>query len=275
VSWFTDRHLFALAVAVYGLSMVYSVFLWRGGFRQANRVNYFLLLLAGGLHTTAMVQRGFRLNHCPVSNLYEATTFLAWTIVAVYVVVGLWSRLRFLGAFASPVLFGIGVFALMPGLDPARGAWPQRPEVWTSLHAAVISLAYGAFGLSSVAALMYLTQEHNLKFHKLQAIFSLLPPIQRLEAVVGRLLLGGFILLTLGLGIGSYRLGLLSHPEAYRGDPKIVWSLVVWLLYLGLVVMRWKFAQGGRRFALGAIGTFVFVLLTFWGVNLLSPLHNP
>jgi hypothetical protein len=48
----------------------------------------------------------------------------------------------------------------------------------------------------------------------------------------------------------------------------------VWFLYLSLVVMRWKFAQGGRRFALGAIGTFVFVLLTFWGVNLLSPIHN-
>jgi len=26
---------------------------------------------------------------------------------------------------------------------------------------------------------------------------------------------------------------------------------------------------------LGAIGSFVFVLLTFWGSNLLSPLHNP
>jgi len=50
---------------------------------------------------------------------------------------------------------------------------------------------------------------------------------------------------------------------------------VVWLLYLGLIIMRWKFAQSGRRFALGAIGTFVFVLLTFWGSNLLSPIHNP
>jgi ABC-type uncharacterized transport system permease subunit len=138
-----------------------------------------------------------------------------------------------------------------------------------------MSLAYGAFGLSSVAALMYLTQEHNLKFHKLQAIFSLLPPIQRLEAVVGRLLLGGFILLTIGLGIGAYDLVRLNDSQAYRGDPKIVWSGVVWLLYLGLVIMRWKFAQGGRRFALGAIGSFAFVLLTFWGSNLLSPLHNP
>ena len=49
---------------------------------------------------------------------------------------------------------------------------------------------------------------------------------------------------------------------------------MVWLLYLGLVVMRWRFAQGGRRFAFSAIGSFVFVLLTFWGTNVLSPLHN-
>ena len=117
MAWFTDRHFFLLAVIVYGLSMIYSVFLWRNGFRRDDHVNYLLLLLAFGLHTTAMLLRGFRLNHCPVSNLYEATLFVMWTIVAAYLLVGLWSRLRFLGAFASPVLFAIGVFALMPNLD--------------------------------------------------------------------------------------------------------------------------------------------------------------
>jgi len=257
--------------------MVYSVLLWRKGFRQDNRVNYWLLLVAFGLHTTSMVQRGYRLNHCPVSNLYEATGFVCWTIVTAYLVVGFWSRLRFLGAFASPVLFAIGVFALMPGLDPRAGvSEAPAPDVWTSLHAALMSLSYGAFGLSSVAGLMYLTQEHNLKFRKLQAVISLLPPIQRLEAAVGRLLLAGFVLLTVGLALGAYDLALTEHPHARPGgDLKIIWSGAVWALYLGLVVMRWKFAQGGRRFALGAIGSFVFVLLTFWGSNLLSPIHHP
>jgi len=275
VVWLSDKHFFMLAVMVYGLSMIYSVFLWRKGFRRDDYANYGLLLAAFGLHTTAMVLRGYRLNHCPVTNLYEATTFAMWTIVAVYLGVGLWPRLRFLGAFASPILFGMGVFALMPNLDAAHAARPDSPVAWTSVHAALMALAYGAFGLSSIAALMYLTQEHNLKLHKLQAIFSLLPPIQRLEAVVGRLLVSGFILLTVGLAIGAFALGHLSDPQAYRGDPKIVWSALVWLIYLGLIIMRWRFAQGGRRFALGAVGSFAFVLLTFWGTNVLSPLHNP
>jgi ABC-type uncharacterized transport system permease subunit len=278
VEWFTgneaDRHYFLLAVAIYGLSTVYSVFLWRKGFRQDNRVNYLLLLVAFGLHTTAMGVRGFRLGRCPVTNLYEATTFVAWTIVAVYLVVGLWSRLRFLGAFASPILFSVGVFALMPALDPLHNPRPEASNVWISLHAALLSLAYGAFGLSSAAALMYLSQERNLKFHKLKAIFSLLPPIQRLELVVSRLLLCGFILLTAGLAVGALDLTRLNNPHAFHSDPKIIWSALVWALYLGLLIMRWKYAQGGRRFALGTIGSFVFVLLTFWGVSLLSPLHN-
>jgi HemX protein len=275
VDWFTDRHVFLLAVLLYGLSMVYSVFLWRKGFQKDNHVNYFLLLAGFGFHTAAMLLRGFRLNQCPITDLYEATIFVMWTIVALYLLIGLWSRLRFLGAFASPVLFCMGVFALMPGLDLVHGVRPDVPEPLTSFHAAFMALAYGAFGLGFIAAMMYVIQERNLKFHKLQAVFSLMPPIQRLEAAVGRLLVIGFVLLTIGLVIGAFGLMQVKHPQVYRGDPKIVWSVLVWLIYLGLIVMRWKFAQGGRRFALGAIGIFIFVLLTFWGSNLLSPLHNP
>ena len=64
----------------YGLSMIYSVFAWRKGFREDNRNNYFLLLAAFVFHTTAMAKRGFSLERCPVNNLYEATLFIAWTI---------------------------------------------------------------------------------------------------------------------------------------------------------------------------------------------------
>jgi ABC-type uncharacterized transport system permease subunit len=276
--WFTnrdlnlDRHFFMLAVFAYGISMIYSVFLWRKGFRQDNRINYFLLLGAFALHTTAMVLRGFDLKHCPVNNLYEATTFITWTIVATYLALGIWSRLRFLGAFASPVLFAIGVFALMPSLDPKHGPTPQFTGADTSLHASLVLLAYGAFGLAAVAGGMFLTQEHNLKFNKLRAVLSLLPPIQRLELIASRLVLTGFILLTIGLSAGAY----LPHSADmhFYNDPKILWSGLLWVIYLSLLVSRWKFSQSGHRFAVGVIGAFTFLVLTFWGTALLSPLHH-
>ena len=271
---FTDRHFFLIAVVLYGISSLYAIFLLRRGFREDNRINYALLLGGALFHSSAMFQRGFSLQRCPINNLYEATIFVAWTIVTTYLLLGSWKRLRFVGAFASPILFAIGVFALMPSLDPPHGDQPVFTGGWMSLHAALILLSYGGFGLSAIAAVMYLTQEHDLKFNKLRAVFSLMPPLQRLELITGRLMLMGFVLLTAGLAIGVIYLKE-THDVYFKGDTKIFWSMLVWLGCLAMLISRWRFAQRGRRLAWGAVAMFAFVLLTFWGSNLLSGIHNP
>ncbi|MBI3881904.1 MAG: cytochrome c biogenesis protein CcsA [Verrucomicrobia bacterium] len=267
----TDRALFAIAVLCYGVSFLYSVFLLRQGFRQDNRLNYFVILAGFAFHTAAMIKRGFSLDRCPIHNLYEATIFVIWTIAAVYLVSGVWHRVRFLGAFASPVLFGLGVFALMPSLDKG----PTYTGGLVSAHAALIALAYGAFGLGSVAAAMYLVADHNLKLHKLRAVLSLLPPIQRLESLMSALLVAGLVLLTAGLALAPLLVKQQDVVASLRGDPKIVWSAFVWLIYVGIVTLRWGFGQHGKRVAWAAVASFAFVMLTFWGFNLLSPIHNP
>jgi HemX protein len=272
VSWLTDRHYFLLAVIVYGLSAIYSLFLWRKGFRLHDHANYMLLLIGFGLQIKAMLMRGLALGQCPVNNLYEAIVFVDATIVGTCLVIGLWPRLRHLGAFAAPVVFAIGVFALMPALD-VHSEKPQFNLDLVSLHAALTLLSYGAFGLSSVAAVMYLTQEHDLKFHKLRAVFSLMPPMDRLEKIISRMLWAGFVLLTAGLAFSPFLFRGRSDAHLTE-DPKVIWSCLVWALYLVLLVMHGRFHQSGRRFAWGAVGTFAFVLLTFWGVNLLSPAHR-
>lgn len=274
MAWLTDRHLFLLAVAGYGLSSAYSVFLWRKGFRKDDRVNYLLLLGAACLHSLAMFKRGFTIAECPVNNLYEATTFIAWTIVAAYLVLGAWPKLRFLGAFASHLLFFLGVFALMPALDPPRAQHPDFANGLASLHATLILLGIGAFGLSAVAALMFLSEEHDLKFHKLRAIISRLPPIQRLERVMHGLLLGGVLLLTAGLLFSPFLLKA-KFGVYFKSDPLLDYSVLIWGFYLALLIARWKFGQGGRRFAWSTLGSFVFIMLTFWGFLLLSPAHQP
>jgi HemX protein len=270
--WLTVRHCFLLAVIAYGLSTIYSLFLWRKGFRLHDRANYILLLIGFGLQMKAMLMRGLASGHCPVNNLFEAIAFVDATIVGTFLAIGLWPRLRYLGAFAAPIVFAIGIFGLMPNLD-THTEKPQFNVDLVSLHAAFTLLSYGAFGLSSIAAVMYLTQEHDLKFHKLRAIFSMMPPMDRLERIINRSLWVGFILLTAGLAL--IPLLLKGRPETHlSADPKVIWSGLVWALYLALLIMHGKFHQSGRRFAWGAVGTFAFVLLTFWGIDLLSPAHQ-
>jgi HemX protein len=274
VDWLTDRLAFAAAVALYGAAAAYAVFLWRRGFQRDEWVTLALLALGGLLHTTAMVKRGFSLDRCPVTNLFEATMFILWTIAAAVLVAGLWPRLRFLGAFAAPLLFAAGVFALQPPLDLRRGPEPHFDHALVSAHAALILLAYGAFGLGSVAALMYLSQDHDLRFHKLRAVLAKLPPIQRLDRIVLGLLGAGLLLLTAGLALSPW-LMWARYGVLFSSDPKIVWSLVVWAVYLALLVARLRHRFNGRRFAWGTLGSFAFVLLTFWGTNLLSGVHHP
>jgi ABC-type uncharacterized transport system permease subunit len=271
---FTDRQWFTLAVACYGVGAAYSVLLWRRGFRRDDWTLYGLLATGAVLHTVAMFERGFSIDRCPINNLFEATMFIAWTIVAAFLVLGLWPRLRFLGAFASPLLFGLGVFALFPMLD-TPGTKPEFVHGWESLHAALILLAYGAFGLSAIAAVMYLSQEHDLRFDKIRAMLALMPPIQRLEKVIRGLLLGGFVLLSAGLLVGGWWLHRERGYFFVAGDPKLLWSLVVWAAYLALLCLRGGLLRGGRRFSWGVIGVFAFILLTFWGTNLPSAIHNP
>lgn len=268
----TDRLWFLMAVIAYGIGLVYAVFLWRRGFQRDDRIHYLILLVAYALHLLSMMKRGYSLQRCPTSNLYEATMFIGWAMMSACLGLALVQRFRFLLVFANPVMVGLGVFALMPGLDPPPQA-PAYTGVGVSLHASLTLLAYGAFGLAAAAAAMYLTQERDLKLHRKRILFSLLPPITRLEKVVTWLTVAGLLLLSGGLTVGFVAIAPPPGVHFYN-DFKVVWSCLVWAIYAALLILHWRFATRGRRFAWAVVGAFGFVLLTYWGSNLASPLHQ-
>ena len=115
---------------------------------------------------------------------------------------------------------------MMPGLD-STGLAVSGLTGWSRLHAALSLLSYGAFGLGAVAAVMYLTQEHDLRYRKARAVLSWMPPLERLERAVRVLLIGGFCLLTVGLVVGAGNLKR-RYGVFFKSDPKILWSMLVW-----------------------------------------------
>lgn len=269
----TDRQFFLLAVFFYAAATVFALFAQRRGRWSGGWVNYGLLVAGLAPHTCMLGMRGFSLQRCPVNNLFEATAFFLWAFLLAFAVLGWFPRLRFLGTYAAPLAFSVGVFALMPALDPPAGPAPQFSGAWISLHAALILLSYGSFGLAGMAGLMFLIQDHDLKLHRLHALMSKLPPIERIERIETLLLAVGWALLTVGLAIIPLAVG---KPEgvSFSGDAKVLWSTMVWLAYSGLLLWHFRFRFVGRRFAWGVVASFVFVLLTFWGTNLMSGLHN-
>ncbi len=268
-----------MAVVIYGVSAIYSLLLFRQRFRKDDRIQFFLILTAFLFHTVSMLHRGYELQRCPITNFYEITTFISWTMALVYLSSGLVAQVRFLGAFASPVFFTIGVFALMPSLDKPP-LHQQFSDFWSSMHAALIILSYGAFGLGSVSSLMFLIQERDLKLRRIRAFQSLMPPIQRLEAVSGGLVWGGFALLSGGLVLTTILMRRaameLAPGESMRiwEDHKIIWSGLVWSVCMVLLGFRWRGNLKGRPFAFATVIFFLFILTTYWRTNLLSNLHN-
>jgi ABC-type uncharacterized transport system permease subunit len=270
---FSDRGLFGAAVVLYALAAGFAVIIWRRQFQRDSVALYALMSVGWVLHTGAMFRRGFSLERCPINNLFEATVFVTWTISAVYLLIGGFSRMRFLGAFAAPVLTLLGVFALMPALDPPAGQRPDFSSGWGPIHAALVLLAYGSFGLGSLASGMYLRQEHSLRFDKARALRALLPPITRLESATTGLLWVGWGLLSAGMASGSLYLRQ-ARGAWFVADPFVIYSCVTWLLYGGLLVAAWQFRQRGRRLAWGSVLGFSVLMLTFWGMYLLSEMHN-
>ena len=150
-------------------------------------------------------------------------------------------------------------------------------EDWTRLSPPAKGaelLSFGGFGLSAVGAVMFLTQEKDLKLHKFRAILSKLPSLERLEVAMTRLVWIAFGLLTAGLVTSSAYLHQVKNVW-FQPDPEMLWVIGVWIFYLVLLMLQKRHAQSGRRFAWGTLGSFLFVMLTFWGVYLLSPLHQP
>lgn len=273
VDWLmTDRGLFSLALLLFAAATGYAVFHWRRGFSRDDLWCYCLLALAMVPHTGAMLARGFSLQRCPVNNLYEATMFTTWALLLCHLVIGAWPRLRFISAFAAPLLLGLGIFGLNRQLD-GPGPSADFAKGVVSLHAALILLAYGTFGLSAASSVMYLMQERDMRFHKLRAVLSRLPSMERSEKVVAQALFAGLVLLSLGLSLSIW-LVLGSAKPVVRGDPKVVWSLMVWVAYLSVLIIRVAYNRGARWLAWSSVGLFAFVILTFWGTNLLSPMHQ-
>ena len=76
----------------------------------------------------------------------------------------------------------------------------------------------------------------------------------------------------IGLVVGSQ----LPRNEgvSFFADSKVLWSALLWLVYLEALVAHKFFGRSARRFAVGVIVAFVFLLLTFGLTNKLSQLHH-
>ena len=202
--------------------------------------------------------RGQQRASCPLNDYGEIMVFLAWALVMFYLLIGPTYRLSLMGLFTAPVVVVLQLAALFPGvLEEVTEVYAPEVDGWREAHAAFSVLSYGAFALASVAGLMFLVLNRQLKAQRLgTGLFRGMPPVRSLSACVVRLTVVGTIILSVGI-----MCGLLMETEG--GGAHFVTAIGTWLGYLGLLGLYFWRGITPKRMSLGVMSLFILSLLVF------------
>lgn len=217
------------------------------------------LMLAVLLLQFAFLSRRGQLHQaCPLTDKGEILAFVSWSLTLFYFLVGRGYRISLIGIFTAPLVVIFQSIALLPGSlgdtplpDPAANPLHE-------IHSATSAMAYGAFALAAVAGTMFLTLDYQLKEQHLQSyLFRNLPPVRTIITSLQRLLIIGFVLLTIGITAG------FLMPHDMNATAHLITALIVWAGYLTLLVIKFTRGLAGRHFALAALAWFVLSLGVF------------
>src|SRR5215211_3087641 len=260
------RSLLLAVLTAYLIAAIHSILAFVNKRRSLQRVAEWSTAAGFVLHTVALAADWVVDGHYPLFSLREALSFLAWALVALYSLALYRYRTQAAGAFMMPLITVLTLVALLIGTSSSAPA--TFAATWLfPIHTTLLIFAYAAFVIAFMASVMYLLQERELKLKTFSAIFHRLPSLSTINELATYSAALGLVLLTLGIVTGmiwsSTRSGRVWH-----NDPKEIFALLTWLLYLFLIIYRSTANWRGRRAAwLGVLG-FVLVLCTFFGAPL-------
>jgi ABC-type uncharacterized transport system permease subunit len=257
---------YLLAAATFCLlsSFGHTLFKLGSGRVQPGRLNLVMMIVAFGLLSMDLWMRGEVQRSCPINSLFDMLVFMSWSTILIYFVVGSAYRLSLLGAFTSPLVLGILLFAQITPINRDAHMRLFRDH-WIELHAALSIICYGAFALAGVAGLMYLLQNRQLKKRKGGTLLYNLPPITDLGIANARLIWLGLILLTV-----SFAAGFASGMQV--NTLKFWTSAGIWAAYALMVLLRGIHTMAPKRTAILSVGVFIFILVT---LPVIQHLSNP
>ncbi len=226
-----------------------------------------ILLVSGILQTLYLVSRYVIIGHTPITTQHETVCFFVWAITWAYLSFRWRYTVKNFGTFTSLLIMVLMILSALVSRDvnplvPALKSW------WLPVHASISLVAYGFLGLAFVGGLMYLVQEWELKSKRLGYFFARLPSLDALDQLNSHCVTTGFIFLTLGIVSGTLW-ARQAWGTYWRWDPKEVWAVITWFIYLIQFHQRLTVGWRGRKAAVLAIVGFCSVIFTFWGVTYL------
>jgi cytochrome c-type biogenesis protein CcsB len=216
----------------------------------------------------AFIVRWIEVDHVPLQNMFEVFVclgMLMWPI-------SLFCR-RFLQVGGEAVDAILGFIILFPA-GFVFSAEPQH--LMPALRSFLFTPHIASYMLSYVIMAKAVVPAFQCLFSRAAPADQRAPQAGRLNTSLAlpydlaahRLVMMGFPLLTLGLVLGAWW-GKLAWTDYWHWDPKELWSLVSWLIYVAYFHIRFMF---GRRYprllSILIVAGLVAIIITLLWVNL-------
>lgn len=256
-----------IPAALYGFLAVHF---WRSRYQKSGQepivglqVWERLLLLATlavhglGLYGDLFPEGGMRFGFA-----YALNTIM-WLAILLYWIESLYTRLDGLQMLGLPLA---AICVLLPLVAPGQHSLAHVDSSAFRTHFLMAMLAYSLFTLAALHALLMAVAEKQLHRGRLTRAMINLPPLLTMEALLFRLILIAFVLLTLTLASGI----LFSESlfgKALSFDHKTVFAIASWVIFAALLVGRHFYGWRGRKALRWTLAGFAVLMLAYVGTR--------
>lgn len=271
---FLEGFLLWTAIAIYTVS--FFSYLWCFIFKKEQYTDLIwkILLSAWIFQTICMVLRAVEAGHPPVYYTFEHALTSTWFVGMIYLVASRKSKkMQIMGVIVSAFIIMVIGYGMMSYGTQHEPLPPPYQNNWLWVHVTFAWFAYSAFLCSSVVAVLYLLR---LKAYNLfsERFWDRLPSSEEMEELSFRIIIFGFIGLTIEMGAGAiWAYSLWGRYWAW--DPMETWTLISWVTYAMYLHLRVTMGWRGAKIVWVALLAFIFIFISFGGLAMMKGLHQP
>jgi HemX protein len=232
----------------------------------AKRAKTPILICTIIVHGIYLAIRTIAFQHPPVTKVFEIFTVLAFSVTATYFIIELRSHRKETGYFILNIAF---FFQLVSSLFIKDT--PVVPDILRSplfgVHVSCALIGYAAITIAGAYSFMYLMLYHEMKSSRFGVIYKKLPTLESLERMTMTAIKLVVTLLGIAICFGIIWLRHVYQSEHYD-DPKLIGTVIVWMMYGFLVIAKKYFAVQGRRIMVLSIAGFFISIFSMTIINI-------
>lgn len=214
-----------------------------------------LLLHALGLYLALFSDAGMRFSFS------LSLSLMMWLAVLIYWLESFMSRMEGMQPMVLPLA---AACAALPVFLPQVHLVAHASATGFKLHFLAAMLAYSLLTLSALHAIFMGFTENALHKRSLKLRLNSLPPLLSMESLLFRMLLVGFILLTLTVGSGVlFSEELFGKPLTL--DHKTLFAFASWGIFATLLIGRHAWGWRGKRALRWTLAGFSVLILAYVG----------